>query len=90
MTNHEKTTREPLFHLTKRTNVSTRFAVIARVVAVLLGFLVSGLIVMLLSGKNPISVYSSMFKGAFGTPRRIWNLLNNGENIGVTYFKIFY
>lgn len=76
MTNHEKTTKEPLFHLTKRANVSTRFSIIARVVAVLLGFLTAGIIVMLLSGKNPIAVYSSMFSGAFGTPRRIWNLLN--------------
>ncbi|MBQ1286543.1 MAG: ABC transporter permease, partial [Aeriscardovia sp.] len=39
--------------------------------------LLSALMITLLAGKNPLKIYASMFSGAFGTPRRIWNLLNS-------------
>ena len=32
---------------------------------------------MLLTGENPISVYKTMFEGAFGTERKIWKLLQS-------------
>lgn len=69
-------TREPLIHITKRASVSTKFSILVRVIAIVAAMIFAGLVVMLLSGKNPIAIYISMFKGAFGTPRRIWNLLN--------------
>lgn len=49
---------------------------IARTVAIVAGLLFSALMVTILAGANPINVFASMFKGAFGTSRRIWNLLN--------------
>ena len=76
MTTNEKITKEPLFHLTKRANVSTRFSIIARVIAVVAALVFSGIILMLLSGENPFKIYASMFSGAFGSSRRIWTLLD--------------
>ena len=32
---------------------------------------------MFLTHENPLKVYATMFDGAFGTPRRIWNLLQS-------------
>ena len=69
--------KEPLIHITKRASISTKLSIMIRVLAILAAMIFAGVIVMILSGKNPIAVYISMFKGAFGTPRRIWNLLNS-------------
>ena len=69
----------PLFHLVKRDPASTKwyFRILVRVAAVAVALLVSGMLITLLSGKNPIQVYSSMVGGVFGTSRRIWNMLQN-------------
>ncbi len=48
-----------------------------RAAAVVLALLVSAVVIMLLTGKNPIEVYSSMISGAFGSSLRIWSLFQN-------------
>lgn len=69
----------PLFHIVKRDISATPWyhRVLVRAIAILAALLVSGILITLLSGKNPLEVYASMFKGVFGTSRRIWNLLQN-------------
>ena len=69
----------PLFHLSKRDAAATKwhFRILVRLAAVALALIISGLLITLLSGKNPIRVYASMVGGVFGTPRRIWNMLQN-------------
>lgn len=46
-----------------------------RLGSVIAALIVCALVTMALTGENPIGVYATMLKGAFGTQRRIWNLL---------------
>ena len=74
-----KKIKTPLFHIVNRgkDGVSWYYSLLIRAAAIITALIVSGVMIMLLSGKNPIAVYASMFNGVFGTPRRIWNLLQN-------------
>ena len=72
----ENAKREPFIHLTKRDALPWQKAMLIRGGAILCALLVSAVVIMLLIKENPISIYKSMFLGAFGTSRRIWNLAN--------------
>ena len=75
--NTTKKTREPLFHLIKRTNVPMWQAWLVRGVTVLAAFLLIGLMSFISLKINPFKVYSYMFKGAFGDSYRIMRLLRD-------------
>lgn len=77
MSKRRNVLHEPLFHITKRSAIVWWKAWIIRIVAVLAALIVCGLITLALTGLNPIKVYVSMIEGAFGTARRVWNLLQN-------------
>ena len=68
---------EPLFHITKRTNISFKRAILIRAVAILASFLLMSLAMLVLAKENPMTLISSMFDGAFGTPLRIWILFSD-------------
>ncbi len=76
MSNKQKT-REPLFHIVKRDALPWYKALGIRAIAVLIALVVCGILTLLLTGENPISVYSTMIKGNFGSERRIWNMLQS-------------
>ncbi len=67
--------REPLFHIAKREGMPKLNATLIRLGAVIAALIVCAIVTMALSGENPIRVYATMIDGAFGTSRRIWNLL---------------
>lgn len=69
--------KEPMFHIVKRSSIVWWKAWIIRAVAVFAALFVGGLVTLALTGLNPISVYSSMIEGVFGTSRRMWNLFQN-------------
>ncbi len=46
-----------------------------RILAVLAALIVCGIVTILLTGQNPLEVYITMFKGALGTARKRWSLL---------------
>ncbi len=69
--------KEPRFHIAKRDAIVWWKAWIIRIVAVTAALVVCGLVTLSLTGLNPISVYATMFDGAVGTSRRIWNLMQN-------------
>ena len=71
----KKHRREPLFHIAKRDAMVWWKSWLVRGIAVLAALIVAAVVTVLLTGANPIGVYTSMFRGAFGTPRRIWRLL---------------
>ncbi|MBR2013456.1 MAG: ABC transporter permease [Clostridia bacterium] len=78
MRKKEKKNKAALFHIVKRgDHLDWRFALMVRAAAVILAMVVSGLVITLLVEKNPVEVYMSMFKGAFGTADRIWWLLQD-------------
>ena len=68
---------EPLFHIVKRDTLPFYKSWTIRIIAILAALIVAGVITMLFTGENPIQVYLTMFKGAFGTNRRIWSLLQS-------------
>ena len=69
-----KTPREPLFHIVKRDSIVWYKAWAVRLIAVLAALVVCGVLITLLSHKNPLQVYKAMVDGNFGTERRIWML----------------
>ena len=68
---------EPLFHIVKRDALPIYKSWAIRIIAILAALIVAGVITMLFTGENPIQFYLAMFKGAFGTNRRIWSLLQS-------------
>ncbi|MGN0531698.1 MAG: ABC transporter permease [Eubacterium sp.] len=72
-----KKAHEPLIHIVKRTALPQYRQWLIRVGAVVLALVVTGIITMMLTGENPISVYSTMIDGAFGSSRRVWKLLQS-------------
>ena len=53
------------------------YNLLVRVISIIASLVVCAVVIMLLTKKNPIEIYASMFKGAFGTNLRIWNFLQN-------------
>ena len=66
-----------LFHITKRKPLPWYGAWAIRGSAIILALIFCAVVTTLLTGENPINVYITMFKGAFGTTRKIWILLQN-------------
>lgn len=69
--------REPLFHITKRTNVSWQFAIGLRAGAILCSMLVMALLILILAKENPLVLLGAMFEGVFGRPMLVWKLFGN-------------
>ena len=57
---------QPLVHISKRDSLPMYKSWAIRGIAIILALIVSGIITMLLTGENPINVYSTIVKGAFG------------------------
>lgn len=67
----------------KRSDMTTRKAIFIRTSAILLALVVSAIFILIL-GHNPIDVYISMFKGAFGSVYRIKDTLTISIPLVVT------
>ena len=68
--------KEPLIHISKRDAISWQKSMLIRAIAIVCALLFTAVVITILAKQNPFQIYASMFSGAFGTPRRIWNLLN--------------
>ncbi len=77
MSKNTKKNTEPLFHITKRANISTKRAILVRAIAVLSSFTIMSLLMFILTKQNPFTLIASMFDGAFGTPLRAWVLFSD-------------
>ena len=60
------------FHISKRTELPWYKSWAIRGAAILLALLTCAVVTMLLTGEHPISIYATIFYGAFGTARRSW------------------
>ena len=69
--------KEPFFHIVKRDALPWYKTWGIRAAAIVLALILSALLTMLLTGQDPLKVYGTMFEGAFGSERRIWNLLQS-------------
>ena len=71
----QKKTREPLFHLVKRTNVPTWQAWAIRAGTIVGAFILIGILTTIEMGISPFLAYKYMFEGAFGDGFRLLRLL---------------
>ena len=69
--------KEPLMHIVKRDGVSFWRGALVRLIAVLLSLIVCAVVIVALTGMNPLSVYAGIWNGAMGTTRRMWVTLRD-------------
>lgn len=72
MKNEQHKLHEPFFYITKRDGMPLLKALGIRGAALLLSLAVSAIVIFLIVKMNPVNVYATMIKGAFGTSRRTW------------------
>ena len=68
---------EPLIRISKRDTIAKPKAYLIRLIGILIGMIFCALVIVAIVNLNPIQVYASMFRGAFGTDKRIWILLRD-------------
>jgi len=73
--NKHKTHKDPLVYITKRGEMPKLKVMLIKAAVILVGVLFCALVTVLLTSENPLKVFKAMFDGSFGTPRKIWNLL---------------
>lgn len=66
---------EPRIHVAKRGGMVWYKSWGIRAAAIVLALIVCAVVIVLLTGYNPIQVYKAMFSGNFGSSRKIWNML---------------
>ena len=69
--------KQSLFHISKRDVLPWYQAMLIRGGAIVLALIVCALVTTLLTGENPISIYGTIFYGAFGTARKSWVTFQN-------------
>ncbi len=69
--------KEPWMHIVKRDRIPLWKACLIRAAAVLLSLIVCAVIIVSVTGMNPIAVYGAMWDGALGTARRMWVTLRD-------------
>ena len=69
--------KQSLFHIAKRDTLPWYKAVLIRGSAIVLALIVCAIVTTLLTGENPIKVYSTILYGAFGTSRKSWVTFHN-------------
>ena len=69
--------REPLFHITKRDNITTKKSILIRVMAVFFSLLLLCVVCAIVGGEGIDVVLGALFDGAFGSERKIWITLQD-------------
>lgn len=69
--------REPFFHIVKRDALPWQKSWAIRGAAILAALIVCGILTTVMTGLNPIEVYTSIVRGAFGSSRKTWVTLQN-------------
>ncbi len=72
---HEKRALEPRIQIAKRDDMIWYKSWGVRLASIVLALILCALVIVLLTGYDPIKVYGSMIFGNFGTPRKVWNML---------------
>lgn len=71
MKNKIKKTHEPLFHISKRTDISFSRGVAIRIIAILAALVVCAIVTKVFTGDDPISIFKTIYLGAFGSGRTL-------------------
>ena len=65
------------FHLVKRDTITTSKAWVIRLVAAACSLVVCALVIMAVTGENPVRVYAALIDGAVGSSNRLWNTIRS-------------
>lgn len=66
---------EPLVHITKRGMLPLWHNLAIRAIGLAAALVVCAIVLYALTGLNPLKIYGAMFKGAFGSARRVWTTI---------------
>lgn len=69
--------KRSLFHIAKRDALPWYKSFAIRGCAIVLALIVCAVVTMLMTGENPVSIYATIFKGAFGSARKTWVTFQN-------------
>ncbi len=69
--------RQPLFHVIKRPNIAWYHSWLIRIGSVIFALTIACLILFIFTKASPITIITQLFKGCFGTKRRIWITFKN-------------
>ena len=69
--------KQSLFHIAKRDALPWYKNFAIRGCAIVLALIVCAVVTMLMTGENPVSIYATIFKGAFGSARKTWVTFQN-------------
>ena len=69
--------KQSLFHIAKRDALPWYKSFAIRGCAIVLALHVCAVVTMLMTGENPVSIYATIFKGAFGSARKTWVTFQN-------------
>ena len=77
MQKKDKHLHEPLITITSRGRDTMPWQKSwgVRMIAIVIALILCALVIVFLTGYNPIEVYAAMIKGNFGSTRKIWNML---------------
>ena len=77
MQKKDKHLHEPLITITSRGRDTMPWQKSwgVRIIAIAIALILCALVIVFLTGYNPIEVYAAMIKGNFGSTRKIWNML---------------
>lgn len=70
-----KTVKEPLIHITKRDDVGLGKSALIHLFGIVVALILSSLLIVAITGLNPIELFKSMYEGVIGTP-----IANSGIN----------
>ncbi len=76
----KQTSGRSVLHISKRGTLPWYTSWAIRGAAIVLALIVSAVVTTALTGLNPLGVYAAMFKGAFGSERKVWIL---GQNMAI-------
>ncbi len=72
MHKEKKQHHEQFVRISKRDHMVFWKSWLVRLIAILLALIVCALVIVLITGYNPLEVYSSMWTGTFGSVRKMW------------------
>lgn len=72
-----KKKRQPLFHVIKRPNIAWYHSWLIRIGSVIFALAVACLILYISTKASPITIFAELYKGCFGSKRRIWVTFKN-------------
>ena len=68
----DESLKQPLVRIAKRSSIKWQRAWLIRGIAIILSLFISALFIYFVTKLNPLNVYQSMFRGAFGNDNKAW------------------